>query len=602
MTANTYAAQAVSKAILCLSLLLLLAMPLKILAAARSPNIVIILVDDAALMDFAPFGGEAHMPNIQTLADRGVRFSQYRTSPLCAPSRAMLLTGVDNHLTGVATIPEIIPTAHRNKPGYALALEPGVKTVAEYLREAGYRTYMAGKWHMGRRLEDLPISHGFDRSFALDASGADNWEQKPYMAYYSTAPWYEDDHPATLPEDFYSSDFIVDKMIEYIASSDKSATEKDEPFFAYLAFQAIHIPIQAPREFTEHYAGVYDQGWQVLREQRWRKAQTLGLIRPNAPLAPMPANIRDWHSLSEQQRQYYAKAMSVNAGMLEAMDHHIGRFMQYLASTDQLDNTLFVVTSDNGPEFNDVASIPGVGLWRAISGYHSDIENMGEKRSLVSIGPEWASAAAAPNSLFKFYSSDGGIRVPLIISGPGIPQGTLQNSLAMVTDITPTLLDYLKLPFSMSDEQVAITGRSLMPVLHGRKPYTYGPQDAVGLEVSGNAALIKGRYKLSRNLPPYGDSQWRLYNLDQDPGETEDLSESEPVIFNELSADYARYATTYGVQAMPDGYDSVRQITLNTYKKLVKAYQSYIMGLALLAIIFLGWRILSGKRRRSAAP
>ena len=182
---------------------------------------------------------------------------------------------------------------------------------------------------MGSRLEDLPISHGFDRSFVLDASGADNWEQKPYMAYYETAPWYEDDQPATLPEDFYSSAFIVDKMIEYIDSAGESNTNAP-PFFAYLAFQAIHIPIQAPREFTDRYTGVYDQGWQVLREQRWEKAQLLGLIPQNAPLAAMPEGLRVWEDLDAQERQYYSKAMSVNAGMLEAMDHHIGRLIHWL--------------------------------------------------------------------------------------------------------------------------------------------------------------------------------------------------------------------------------------------------------------------------------
>jgi arylsulfatase A-like enzyme len=247
--------------------------------AQTSPNIVVILVDDAGLMDFEPYGGEARMPSIQRLADQGVRFSNYRTSPLCAPSRAMLLTGVDNHLTGVATIPEVIPAEHIGKPGYSLALEPGVKTIADHLRAAGYRTYMTGKWHMGRRVQDLPVSHGFDRSFALDASGADNWEQKPYMAYYTSAPWYEDDQPATLPDDFYSSAFIVDKMIDYIDADNKIADKSAQPFLAYLAFQAIHIPIQAPREFTEHYDGVYDQGWHVLREQRWQKAKQLGLIQ-----------------------------------------------------------------------------------------------------------------------------------------------------------------------------------------------------------------------------------------------------------------------------------------------------------------------------------
>ena len=148
------------------------------------PNVVMIMVDDAGLMDFQPFGGEARMPNIQSLAEQGVRFTNYRSSSLCAPSRAMLLTGIDNHRTGIATIPEVIPEDHEGAPGYSLVLEPGVRTIAERLRDAGYRTYMTGKWHMGSQtVEDLPVSHGFDRSFILDASGADNWEQKPYMAY-----------------------------------------------------------------------------------------------------------------------------------------------------------------------------------------------------------------------------------------------------------------------------------------------------------------------------------------------------------------------------------------------------------------------------------
>jgi len=561
------------------------------LAPSTPPNIVVILVDDAGLMDFEPYGGEARMPSIQRLADQGVRFSNYRTSPLCAPSRAMLLTGVDNHLTGVATIPEVIPTEHEGKPGYSLALEPGVKTIADHLRAAGYRTYMTGKWHMGRRVQDLPVSHGFDRSFALDASGADNWEQKPYMPYYTAAPWYEDDHPATLPDDFYSSAFIVDKMIDYIDDDNKTADKSAQPFFAYLAFQAIHIPIQAPREFTEHYDGVYDQGWHVLREERWQKAKQLGLIPADAALAAMPEGLRDWQKLSDEERRFYAKAMAVNAGMLEAMDHHIGRLINWLEQSGQLENTLFVVTSDNGPEFNDVVNAPGIGLWKAVSGYNSDIDSMGEKGSLVSIGPEWASAAASPNKMFKFYSSDGGIRVPLIIAGPAIPQGKMQSSLAMVTDITPTILDYLGLPSSLNKSDVAITGRSLKPVLNGISEHTYGPGEAVGLEVAGNAALFKGQYKLARNMPPHGDGVWRLYNLHKDPGETNDLAEAQPVVFSTLLADYQQYAVTRGVQTMPEGYDSVEQIMLNTYKKLFSVYWFYLIAPPLLLLVVLIWFI-----------
>jgi arylsulfatase A-like enzyme len=147
----------------------------------KRPNIVLIVVDDAGLTDFAPYGGEAAMPTIQTLADTGSKFTNYHTSPLCAPSRAMLLTGIDNHRTGIATIPEVLTEEQQGQPGYSMYFEPGVTTLAQRLKMGGYKTYMTGKWHLGGRQQDLPNAHGFDRSFALDASGADNWEQKSYI-------------------------------------------------------------------------------------------------------------------------------------------------------------------------------------------------------------------------------------------------------------------------------------------------------------------------------------------------------------------------------------------------------------------------------------
>ncbi|MFN3836058.1 MAG: sulfatase-like hydrolase/transferase, partial [Glycocaulis sp.] len=239
---------------------------------ASRPNILILLVDDAAFMDFGVYGGEARTPNIDALAARGAMFTGFRTSPLCAPSRAMLLTGMDNHQTGVATIPEVLTPEQKGQPGYAMALEPGVETLATRLKPAGYRTLMTGKWHLGSGPGDLPSDHSFDRSFALDASGADNWEDKSYMPYYREAPWYEDGQPAQLPEDFYSSDFIVDKMIEYL-----DATPGEAPFLALLGFLAVHIPVQAPAHLTAGYDGIYDAGWDALRTARWERAQELGL-------------------------------------------------------------------------------------------------------------------------------------------------------------------------------------------------------------------------------------------------------------------------------------------------------------------------------------
>ena len=232
------------------------------------PNFVLILVDDAALMDFGAYGGEANTPHIDALAARGTLFTQMRATPFCAPSRAMLMTGMDNHTAGLGTIREVLPQQFVGQPGYTMALEPGVVTIAERLKRAGYRTYMTGKWHLGHEAGELPIDHGFEMSFLLDASGADNWKDQPYLPYYREAPWFEGREPATRPEDFYSSTFLVEKMIEYVESDGES----EQPFFAYLAFQAIHIPVQAPREFTQKYVETYSVGWEAIRNARWQRA------------------------------------------------------------------------------------------------------------------------------------------------------------------------------------------------------------------------------------------------------------------------------------------------------------------------------------------
>jgi arylsulfatase A-like enzyme len=552
----------------------------------QRPNVVVILVDDAGLTDFAPFGGEAQMPNIQTLADRGTKFSNYHTSPLCAPSRAMLLTGIDNHRTGIATIPEVLTDNQIGQPGYSMFFEPGVRTLADRLKAAGYSTYMTGKWHLGGREQDLPNGHGFDRSFALDASGADNWEQKPYMGYYDFAPWYEDGKPADLPKDFYSSKFIVDRMISYL-DSDQQATPR-QPFFSYLAFQAIHIPVQAPREITDSYNGVYDQGWHKLRKTRHQRAIAMGLIAADTPLAEMPANSKDWESLSPEDRALYARSMQVQAAMLESMDSHIGRFIEYLDARGELDNTLFIVTSDNGPEPSYPLDISGMKTWMSLNGYNYRLDNLGERGSMVAIGPEWANASASPLNMFKFYAAEGGIRVPLIIAGPNVKQQNWQPAMTLVTDITPTVLDYLAVPNQQTDA-VAITGRSMMPLLEGSASEIYADDEAIGIEVSGNSALIKGDYKLTRNTPPHGDNIWRLYNLAVDPGESKDLRALQPEQFDQLMEDYQRYESEFGVIPPMADFDYMVQTRTNSVKKLLLSNWRALLLTAVIVLPLVSW-------------
>lgn len=558
------------------------------------PNIVLILADDVGYTDLGAYGGEARTPNIDALARRGAQFSRYYSSPLCSPSRAMLLTGLDNHRTGHATIIEVLPPEMIGRPGYSMRLEPGVTTIASRLRDGGYRTYVTGKWHLGHGEGDLPNSHGFDRSFVLDASGADNWEQRPYMPYYRTADWFENGAPARLPANFYSSEFIVDRMISYL-DADQARTE---PFFAYLAFQAVHIPVQAPPEFTARYDGVYDGGWETLRQDRWRRAQSLGLIPADAsPGAPHPS-LRAWDSISRNEQALFSRSMQVHAGMIESMDHHIGRFIAYLQQRGLTENTIFIVTSDNGPEPSNPMGDADFRRWMRMNGYTRRMEDLGERGSWVFIGAEYANATAT-GSLYKFTTGEGGLRVPMIMAGPGIaPQRV--NARAFVTDIAPTLLERA----GISAPAAEMDGLSVNPLLSGAATEVRGPDTPLGVEVSGHSALYRGDYKLVRTPAPLGDGAWRLYNIALDPGETNNLAASMPDLVTALTADYEAYAARTGVLELPEGYDVQRQVAHNARMKQLEYYWWVLALIALGAIGLITLLVLGARRllRKRAAP
>ena len=574
-------------------------------AVAEAPNIVILLADDVGLTDFGAYGGEARTPHIDALAQRGTRFTQFRASPQCAPSRAMLLTGMDNHRAGLGAIPEVLPSSHEGQPGYTMHLEEGVETLAVRLKRAGYRTYMTGKWHLGHGPGDLPNDHGFDRSFALDASGADNWADQSYMPLYDEAPWFEDGAPADLPEHFYSSEFLVDRMIDYLGD-DPSA---DGPFLAYVGFQAIHIPVQAPYEFIERYRRVYDAGWSELRAQRHARAAELGLIPEGAPLADMHPALRDWDALDDDARARAIRAMEVNAGMLEAMDFHIGRLIEHLRRAGAFENTIFVVTSDNGPEGARLVAGSSLQqafmrLWLHTHGYaETGLDAMGGPGSSVAIGPEWASAAASPSDLFKFHGADGALRVPLIMAGPGVPAGARVDALSLMADVMPTLIELVDVDAASPDAR-AMTGRSLLPAIEARVEAIYGEDDLVGIEVAGNVGLYRGSLKLTRSLPPYGDGRWRVFDLGTDPGETRDLSVARPGLLASMLADYEAWSQRMGVIEMPDGYAPVQEVGRKMAPLMLQRYWPWLLGmlvalaLALWSCIRLlrcGWRTLRAR-------
>jgi len=558
----------------------LLSIALVLPVSAAQPNIVLIVIDDAGFTDLGAYGSEINTPNIDDLAAAGVIFSNFHAGPTCAPSRAMLMTGVPSHRAGVATLDHLRPPEQASYPAYQGELASDVPTLAEHLASAGYANYITGKWHLGHSPQSLPSARGFDRTFILDASGADNWSQRTYLPQYAQADWFADGQRGTLPDDFYSSEFLVDKMIEFI-----DQTEPGQPFFSYIGFQAIHIPVQAPREYIERYNGVYDAGWEVQRELRHAAAIARGLIPAQAELGPVPEVLRKWDDLSSRERERSIRSMQINAGMLEAMDHHLGRLIDHLKQTDVYDNSVFLVLSDNGPEYNNPTANAGFRLWLQLEGYSQDIETLGERGSYASIGPEWAIAAGAGGSLFKFHASEGGTRVPLIMSGPGIPKSGVLHPFSFITDLTPTILDLTGSSALSTGPQ--FTGRSLVDVLQGRAQRVYGPDDPVALEASGQSAVFKGDLKLMRNLDQYGDGVWRLHNIVLDPGETRDLTAEQPAMVAAMLQDYEDFSAQYGVLPMPPGYSGEKMIADAATAQIVEKYGRMLLLAALTVVIAL---------------
>jgi arylsulfatase/uncharacterized sulfatase len=565
---------------------------------APRPNIVFVLADDVGFTDIEPYGSEIRTPTLRALAEEGLRFSNFHTAANCAPSRAMLLTGVNNHLAGVPNIPELLTPTQRQAANYQGVLSHRVVTVASLLEASGYHTYLAGKWHLGSAPDQRPSARGFERTFALMDSGADNWEQRPYLAIYDEANWFADGERTTLPEDFYSSEFLVDKTLEFI----EDGLGDGRPFFAYLPFQAVHLPVQAPREYTERYLGIYDGGWDALREARRERAQAWGVIPSEVPMVRMESTA-DWDALDGERQRFEAKRMAVYAGMLEAMDFHLGRLVASLKARGLYENTIFIFTSDNGPEMRGPANPHGVIASRMATnlGYDQSYERLGERGSYNSISPSFASAAASPFAYYKFHVGEGGMRVPLIITNvPGQDRGAVVDAFSWATDIAPTLLAAAGVapPEGRFGGRpvLPMSGKNLLPVLRGEASAAYGADESIGYELTGHGVLFQGDYKARRHAPPEGDGSWMLYNLVQDPGETEDLSAKEPERLARMIAAYEAFEASHGVQPLPAGYSQVGQLVSNMFMARLREPLLTVLLTALVLLAAAGWL----RRGRSA--
>lgn len=556
----------------CLTLLGMLWIPALASAQhAARPNIVLILADDLGYTDISPFGSEINTPNIARLAAEGLAFTNYHTAGSCAPARAMLLTGVDSHRNGVPNIPEALPAEQMAYEHYQGVLNDKVVTLADVLRSAGYHTYMTGKWHLGHTPQLLPSARGFERTIAMADTGADNWDQRTYLPIYDQAHWYADGAEHTLPDDFYSSEYFIDKTIEFIGSN----AGDGQPFFAYIPFQAVHMPVQAPREFSDKYAGVYDEGWTVMREKRRLAAEAAGVIPANTETVVTPGTL-NWDSLTSDQQRHHARRMEVYAGMVDAMDMHIGRLMDYLKSTGEYDNTVFVFTSDNGAEGSNMILPNGsspLDAWFDAVGYNADYETLGERNSWNAIGPSNATIAASPLTYYKFHANEGGLRVPLVMAGPGIERrGQLTDEFVFVTDLMPTLLGLAGVDSHggswLGREIEPIIGTDFSAFLAGDPSPVHAQSEPIGYELGGNSALFKGDYKVVINPVGQNETTWHLFDIKQDPGETRDLAGQQPERLAEMLADYEAYAKANNVLPMPAGYNRSARVLGDALRQL----------------------------------
>ena len=568
--------------------------PLAIASAGQArPNILLVLLDDVGFMDFGAYGSDTATPNIDALGESGAMFTRYYTHPLCGPSRAALLTGQDNHVVGAGTLAEALTADMRELPAYSMRWEDSQKTIASRLKAAGYQTFVTGKWGIGDIGVNLPHRFGFDRSWVLDATGASNYREKPYLPLYTEVKWFEDGERVNLPADFYSSQAIVDKMIQYV---DEAAA--GQPFFGYLSFQALHIPLQVPQEYVDKYDGVFDRGWDVMREERLQRAIDLGLVPHNTRLADGAHGHRPWTSLSEREKAYWSRSMQVNAGMMEAADFHLGRLLDHLRAKGVLDDTLVIVTSDNGPEHNTIgktappARLAFERLWMAVEGWDVDYDNLGQLGNMGAIGQEWAAVSAAPFHLFKFSAGEGGLRVPMVVSGPGVSRRGYAAGRTQVADIAPTLLDAA----NVSHDPGEFYGRSFMPLLRSEADEVYAENDSFAFEVSGTAALYRGNWKITTTPEPFGDGRWHLYDLLEDPGETTDLADRHAELFADMMAEYQRYAREVGVYALRPGETALNRVVMNSIRKSSTNYWYLLLGVLLVFLALITGLFYAARR------
>lgn len=517
-------------------------------AADQRPNFLLVVADDLGWTDLGSYGGEIDTPHLDALAREGVKFTDFHVSVSCSPTRSMLMSGNDNHVAGLGNMAELLAENQVGQPGYEGHLNDRVATLAEVLREGGYHTYISGKWHLGHKPGSLPFDRGFERSYSMLMGGASHWDDMLGILPRDDPAEYSRDGQIldSLPADHYSSRSFADFLMDAIRENRGDG----KPFLAYLAFQAVHDPVQVPEPWLSKYRGHYDEGYEVLRTARWQAAKAIGVVPKGAELASRHPMIKPWDELSAEERAIEARGMEVYAGMLDAMDHHYGRVVDFLKDIGEYDNTVIIFLSDNGANPWYSNDYPDADKPEFREQFDYSLENVGRPGSNHSYGIGFASGSNGPLDKFKMTVGEGGIRVPLLISGPDIRVGHQSDAFTYVWDIMPTILEIAEVeyPAAFRGRKIeAMRGRSMAGLLDGTKEAIYGEGDSVGGEMGNGKWMRQGDIKAVLVPKPYGTGDWKLYNVVEDPGEVNDLSRAMPDKLETLKVAWEQYATDVGV-------------------------------------------------------
>jgi len=520
--------------------------------ASKRQNIVLILADDLGYSDIAPFGGEIETPNLTALAKSGIRMTNFYVASACSPTRAMLLSGTDNHIAGLGNMAELVAAQQKGHQGYEGYLNFDVVPFPELLRNGGYHTYMVGKWHLGLTEELSPAARGFEKSYSMGQGGAGFFDQTGIAPSpdggKTKANYRENGKPATLPEraGFYVTDFYTDKMIEYIESN----RNDNKPFFAYVAYTAPHFPLQAPDDLIDKYKNKYAVGYEAIIKERLARMKHMGLVASTVEPQPLVPVWPSWDALTPQQKASEERRMAVYAAMVDSLDQNIGKLVSYLRKTNELDNTTIVFLSDNGAEGSDIHDLFGFDWVKR--NFNNEIENIGRPGSYVGYGPNWARVGATPFRLYKAFTTEGGVRSPAIISfGGSSRQNQVDTHIASVKDLAPTFLEIAGVGLPTGEYKgrkiAAIQGTSMVPFLRGAAGEIHSPDYALCMELFGRVFVRKGTWKLVWVNKPWGQSTWELFDLSNDPGEHRNIASEQPKKLQELLDEWEKYRKTNNV-------------------------------------------------------